>query len=443
MTPFSTIFLEIGLPVLIMLGAERFAVNRFMRTPEQVAWVRRHKWLHPNAISRARYPMGFVSVLLLHMGFPKLCFLFFTFWMITDITDGDIARKCDLHTEEGESIDPFSDKLMYSPMLVYMAWINLLNPVLVGLFLLFDITGQFSRHFIKVKAANLFGKAKTFLVVVLLIVVGLEYIYGPLPLFGRTIQPLMAICTALAFCSTFFKLIPNYWYANILSIMNLICGLAGCWVVLAGHPPVYALGLVFLGQFLDLFDGRAAERWGSTPRGEIFDDVADGTSFGFTVGLIVAVTFAHRSLGALIAVIYLAAVVYRLVRFVREKRREGIAGGVTHFSGLPSPAAALLAGVSCILIPSELINGLTVIIASALMVSRVPYAHFGRTILPRVPKIVRVMVLATFLILLAQGVRRDLYMAPLIMAYASALIYLASPLFWHVDNNPETKLPKR
>ncbi len=443
MTPFSTIFLEIGLPVLIMLGAERFAVSYFMRTPAQVAWVRRHKWLHPNAISRARYPMGFVSVLLLHMGFPKLCFFFFTFWMITDITDGDIARKCDLHTEEGESIDPFSDKLMYSPMLVYMAWINLLNPVLVGLFLLFDITGQFSRHFIKIKAANLFGKAKTFLVVVLLIVVGLEYIYGPLPLFGRTIQPLMAICTALAFCSTFFKLIPNYWYANILSIMNLICGLAGCWVVLAGHPPVYALGLVFLGQFLDLFDGRAAERWGSTPRGEIFDDVADGTSFGFTVGLIVAVTFTHRSLGALIAVIYLAAVVYRLVRFVREKRRDGIAGGVTNFSGLPSPAAALLAGVSCILIPSELINAATVIIASALMVSRVPYAHFGRTILPRVPKIVRVLVLATFLVLLAQGVRRDLYMAPLVMAYASALIYLASPLFWRTGKagaDPESDL---
>jgi CDP-diacylglycerol--serine O-phosphatidyltransferase len=225
--------------------------------------------------------------------------------------------------------------------------------------------------------------------------------------------------------------------------MNLICGLAGCWVVLAGHPPVYALGLVFLGQFLDLFDGRAAERWGSTPRGEIFDDVADGTSFGFTVGLIVAVTFTHRSLGALIAVIYLAAVVYRLVRFVREKRRDGIAGGVTNFSGLPSPAAALLAGVSCILIPSELINAATVIIASALMVSRVPYAHFGRTILPRVPKIVRVLVLATFLVLLAQGVRRDLYMAPLVMAYASALIYLASPLFWRTGKagaDPESDL---
>ena len=36
-----------------------------------------------------------------------------------------------------------SDKLMYSPMLAYMAWRGWLDPVLLGLFLAFDITGQF------------------------------------------------------------------------------------------------------------------------------------------------------------------------------------------------------------------------------------------------------------------------------------------------------------
>ena len=209
MIPYNSILIEIAIPVLLILGLERFAVVRFLRTPQQIAWVRSQSWLHPNAISRARYPMGFLSVMFLHMGYPRLCFLFFTFWMITDITDGDIARKCDLHTEAGESIDPFSDKLMYSPMLVYLAWQGWLDPVLVTLFLVFDITGQVSRRFTKVKAANLFGKAKTFLVVVLLIVVGLVLIYGPLPFLGRTILPLLSICTGLAFCSTTFKLVPN------------------------------------------------------------------------------------------------------------------------------------------------------------------------------------------------------------------------------------------
>ncbi|WP_305041866.1 CDP-alcohol phosphatidyltransferase family protein [Geoalkalibacter sp.] len=430
MTTTTAILLEIGIPVLLMLGAERYAVTRFMRTPQQIAWVRGHWWLHPNAISRARYPMGFVSVLLLHLGYPRLCFLFFTFWMISDITDGEIARRCDLNTEEGETIDPLSDKLMYSPMLVYMAWMGWLSPVLVGFFLLFDITGQASRKFIKVKAANLFGKAKTFLVVVLLIVVGLEWIYGPLPVLGRAIHPLLVFCVGLAFCSTAFKLIPNYWYANILSIMNLVCGLAGCWVVLAGHPPVYALGLVFLGQFLDLFDGRAAERWGSTPKGEVFDDVADGTSFGLTVGLVVGAAFSNLWVGLAIGGLYLAAVVYRLIRFVVEKRKQGILGGVATFSGLPSPAGALLVGTTGVLIPSEPIIALIVILTSFLMVSRVPYAHFGRAILPKIPKIVRVLVLGAFLFLLALGVRRDQYLVPLLISFVAAMAYLLSPLYW-------------
>ena len=430
MTSLIPILLEIALPVLLMLGAERFAVTWFLRTPRQIAWVRRHPWLHPNSISRARYPMGFVSVILLYLGFPRASFLFFTFWMITDITDGDIARKCGLYTEEGETIDPLSDKLMYIPMLAYLAWVGWLDPLLFGLFLAFDVIGQTSRSFIKIKAANLFGKAKTFLVVVLLIVVGLTWIYGPLPLLGRAIQPLLGMCVFLSFCSTAFKLIPNYWYANILSLMNLVCGLAGCWVVLTGRPTVYALGLVFLGQFLDLFDGRAAERWGSTPKGEVFDDVADGTSFGLTTGLVVAASFVHLWAGVVVAGVYVAAVVYRLVRFVIEKRKAGIAGGVFTFSGMPSPAGALLAGTSVLLIPGDMIRGAIVIVTSLLMVSRVPYPHFGRVILPRIPKVVKVLALGSFLFLLALGVRRDQYAVPLLITFTAGLVYLASPLFW-------------
>jgi len=438
MPPYYSILIEIAIPVLLMLGAERYAVFRFLRTPQQIAWVRNHSLLHPNAISRARYPMGFLSVIFLHMGYPRLCFLFFTFWMITDITDGDIARKCDLHTVEGESIDPFSDKMMYFPMLIYMAWRGWLDPVLVSLFLAFDVTGQVSRRFTKVKAANLFGKAKTFLVVVLLIVVGLVWIYGPLPFLARTILPLLGICTGLAFCSTVFKLVPNYWYANILSIMNLLCGLAGCWVVLAGHPLVYALGLVFLGQFLDLFDGRAAERWGSTPQGELFDDVADGTSFGLTTGLIAAASFTHLWAGIVLGGVYVGATVYRLVRFVVEKRKQGVLGGVTTFSGMPSPAAALMVGTTCVLIANDATSGIIITVTALLMISRVPYAHFGRTILPKIPKVVRVLTLGTFLFLLALGVHRDHYTVPLLIAFATAVGYMASPLFWFIAKHRQT-----
>jgi CDP-diacylglycerol--serine O-phosphatidyltransferase len=314
-------------------------------------------------------------------------------------------------------------------MLIYMAWRGWLDPVLVSLFLAFDVTGQISRRFTKVKAANLFGKAKTFLVVVLLIVVGLVLIYGPLPFLGRTIQPLLGICTGLAICSTVFKLVPNYWYANILSIMNLLCGLAGCWVVLTGHPLVYALGLVFLGQFLDLFDGRAAERWGSTPKGELFDDVADGTSFGLTTGLIAAASFSHQWVGIVLACVYVGATVYRLIRFVVEKRKQGILGGVTTFSGMPSPAAALMVGTTCVFIANDVTSGIIIAVTALLMVSRVPYAHFGRSILPKIPKVVRVLVLGVFLFVLALGIHRDHYTVPLLIAFATAVGYMVSPLF--------------
>ncbi len=427
MSPYGEMFREIILPVAALVGLERALVHLFIRTPTQKAWVRRQKFLRPNVISRCRYPMGFVTVALLHVGWPRAAFLFFAFWMTTDLTDGDIARRTGLASSRGATIDPLSDKLMYAPLLVYFAWQGLYDPWLVGLLLLFDAVGQFSRRFIRQKAANLFGKAKTFLVVVLLAVTGLEWIYGPLPL-HRTIRPLLVICTGLAFCSAAFKAIPNYWYANILSLLNLLCGLAGIWVLVTGGDPVYAFALVFLGQFLDLFDGRAAERWGSTPRGEVFDDVADGTSFGATVGLIVAVSFENRWLGFALGAIHMGATVYRLVRFVVEKRRAGVVGGVHEFAGLPSPGGALFAGSACLLLPGDGWKAAVVLAGAALMVSRIPYAHFGRSVLPRIPRIVRVLFLVFFLLLLAYGVRRNEYTAPLAIAFAAAVLYVLSPL---------------
>jgi CDP-diacylglycerol--serine O-phosphatidyltransferase len=185
-----------------------------------------------------------------------------------------------------------------------------------------------------------------------------------------------------------------------------------------------------LGQFLDLFDGRAAERWGSTPQGELFDDVADGTSFGLTAGLIVTASFAQLWVGMLLGGLYVGATVYRLIRFVVDKRKQGILGGVTTFAGLPSPAGALLVGTTCVLVANDLVSGIIVVATALLMISRIPYAHFGRTILPKIPKVVRVLALGAFLFMLALGVHRDNYLAPLLVSFVAALTYLISPLFW-------------
>ena len=42
-------------------------------------------------------------------------------WMVTDLLDGDIARRCDLRTEKGEIIGPLADKLMINLAFVFLA----------------------------------------------------------------------------------------------------------------------------------------------------------------------------------------------------------------------------------------------------------------------------------------------------------------------------------
>jgi CDP-diacylglycerol--serine O-phosphatidyltransferase len=50
--------------------------------------------------------------------------------------------------------------------------------------------------------------------------------------------------------------------------------------------------------------------------------------------------------------------------------------------------------------------------------------------LPKIPKVVRVLVLGAFLFLLALGVHRDQYLAPLLISFIAAVTYGLSPLFW-------------
>ncbi|PLX40738.1 MAG: CDP-diacylglycerol--glycerol-3-phosphate 3-phosphatidyltransferase [Deltaproteobacteria bacterium] len=431
------IFREAAWPVFLMLAIERSLVTFFLNTPKQIEWVRNHWWLHPNAITRYRYPMGVASVLLLHYGYPRVAIWWFAFWMITDLTDGDIARKCGLTSERGASLDPFSDKLMYIPALIYLAWLGELSVLMVSAFVAFDVIGQFTRSFIKNKSANLFGKAKTFLVVCLIVGTTVDMLYGPMP-HARIIDPLMGFCVGLAFCSVVFKIIPNYWYANILSIMNLVCGLSGIVLIFLGYDIIYAFALVFLGQFLDLFDGRAAEKWGSTPKGELFDDVADGTSFGGTIGLLVAFSFDSLLLGVLFGALHLIATAYRLVRFIIRKRAAGVEGGVEWFCGMPSPGGALVTGTACLLIPNEILKGALVVITAFLMVSSVPYPHFGRRLLPKIPRTLMVLVLGAFTILLAFAVKWKDYSAPLTVVFFVALIYLVSPIFIKASSDTST-----
>ncbi|MFQ5560109.1 MAG: CDP-alcohol phosphatidyltransferase family protein [Nitrospinota bacterium] len=409
------LLLETLVPILLLFSAERFSLRMLSGTHERREWVRGTFWLHPNFITRCRYPMGFISIFIYHFS-PLAGVFWFAFWMITDLTDGSIARYFDLHTEEGETLDPFSDKLLYFPPLFYFSWLGLIDIALFFFFLAFDCFGQISRYFIKKKSANLFGKSKTFMAVITLVVIAAKEIYFPYlewrahwTSWGILPNWLLLITVSLAFFSSFFKVVPNYWYANILSLLNLCCGLTGIVLLLLGKPTVVSFGLIFLGQLLDLFDGRAAERWGSTPKGELLDDLADGTSFGGTLAVLIFFSMGETRWAFAVALIHFSATVFRLVRFLKEKRAVGIQGGVELFSGLPAPAAALLTG-SAILLFQDYIALQTgvVLFSSLLMVSRISYIHFGRVILPSIPiypKIFLLMglVVGTLVAMIMQG----------------------------------------
>jgi len=427
------------IPAIFLFALERASLAFLIKAPWGKQWVRSQPWLHPNFISRCRYPMGFVCAGLYHMGhftggsiwfWNHVGIYAFTFWIITDITDGTIARHFDLHTDSGESIDPLSDKLLLFPPLFYFAYLGQIYAWVIALFLVFDMMGQFSRYFIKQKAANLFGKAKTFLTVITIVLLTLQTTYFDGPLWSINVPAITLYgATFLGFFSMFFKVIPNYWYANILSLLNLACGLAGIALVLAFHAPGLGLTAVFVGQFLDLFDGRAADKWGSTPKGELLDDLADGTSFGGTIAILIWFGFGFTILGAILAMVHLVCTVYRLWRFLADKKAQGVETGVTLFSGLPSPAAALIAGTAALLeIPDPAKIGL-ILLSAFLMVSKIPYIHFGRVILPAIPKIFKAILLTSIIVAVMIGFQtgNNQILYWMVLGCASAYMVLGYP----------------
>ncbi len=398
--------------ILLMLLLERLSASYFTRQPWGCAFIRRCPLLHPNAISLIRIPMGTFSVLLISRGWWAAGILWFAFWMITDLTDGTIARNCDLTTEKGKWLDPLSDKCMYFPCLLYLSLGHNIHPevrlnlwgvlVLIGI----DTLGQFSRLFSRKKAANSFGKAKTALVTVLLSTIALYHL-DPLALINSNVLGYMLFsCGLLAFLSVYCKIIPDFWYANTLTFANFLCGLSATWVVCRHNYFTWGFVLIFIGQFFDLFDGRLARKFGSTKRGAFFDDVADATSFGLAVGCVIFRGLSYGDsiipswLAILVAIFYSTCLIYRLYRFLRPTRHypKGI------FQGLPSPAGALLAcsGVLAGMLSSHPLSNiasvLVVLLSSCLMISNIPYRHFGQSLWPAIPVALKLLLMVVLII---------------------------------------------
>lgn len=173
---------------------------------------------------------------------------------------------------------------------------------------------------------------------------------------------------------------------NAITVMALCSGLTS--VVLAMQPSIpgyrtFAIGAIALAAILDSLDGPAARLLHSTSRiGAELDSLSDSISFGVAPALILYIwVMQGHTLGWAACLIYAVCTVLRLARFnsLLDDTPKPWAKGF--FTGIPSPAGALLVMVPMLLhlrFPSVAafdnawVVGLWAVIIGLMMVSRVP-----------------------------------------------------------------------
>ena len=363
-----------------------------------------HQWLlHPNAICYWRTLAAFIGLLLYFaVAWEVLAIFIFTVAAIMDGIDGIVARQCQLGSSWGEWLDPMCDKLTYLPPLILFAYRGIVSVPMIWLLVVVELCGQFMARWILSKlsisgAANNFGKIKAIICFALVIFCALlDANPGDINIGDEV----LLACIVLSVASLVFKFIPNRLYADILSGLNLACGLGSLYMAYQGHF-ASAVCLIIIGQLFDLFDGRMAEKHGGTWCGPYLDDIADFVSFGFAPAYMIILR--GGVLSWLFSLLFLIAVAYRLVRFVTvDKYRSDLPCGV--FNGLPSPAGALLALGFILISPSWLPVWLLWLAAAGsafLMVSHIQFAHFGRILLKKVPRPVFFSLASAIIVILA------------------------------------------
>ena len=354
----------------------------------------RHWYYHPNAICIWRVIIGLAGTLLYFLVEQHdLGILLFTIAAMLDGVDGLVARECDLVTPFGEELDPLCDKLTYLPPVMFFAHWGMLNIIAVWALLIIEASGQFLVRYIIKRftkfsvAANNFGKIKAVLCFALIIYCSLIDGGFKIP---EVADQILYVCIILSISSSVFKTISNRFYADILSLLNLLCGIIGVFLVFQGRY-VYVAIAILAGQIFDLFDGRMAEKHGGTKFGPWLDDIADLVSFGVCPGLLILSKSNYELPSFLFGILYCVAVGFRLWRYLtHDKYDKNLPPGI--FNGLPSPAGAIVVLGACLFWENLWIIWSFTFLASLLLISHIKFVHFGRVILKRIPR--------TFIILL-------------------------------------------
>ncbi len=378
------IFLSLVVSLVVYLG-----LVFGLKTPTGKRHLCEHWYFHPNAICVWRVVIGLSGALLYFLTEQQsLGILLFTLSAVMDGVDGLLARECDLVTPFGEEIDPLCDKLTYLPPMLFFAYTGRLDVNAVWVLVLVETSGQFLFRYIIKRfthfsvAANNFGKIKAVLCFALIIYCALLTDDIGLPNFSNQ---MLYLCIILSISSIAFKLIANRFYADILSLLNLCCGIIGIFFALQMRP-VYAAIAILAGQIFDLFDGRMADKHGGTRFGPWLDDIADLVSFGGCPTFLILLKGNWGILAFGVGIAYFFAVAFRLWRFIaRDKHDATLTPGI--FNGLPSPAGAMVSLGALLFWDNVWIIWAVILLTSYLLVSDIRFVHFGRVILRHFPRI--------------------------------------------------------
>ena len=156
----------------------------------------------PNKLTLLRIVLVPVYLVLLAFGWDILALIVFAAASLTDMLDGQIARRRGLVTNFGKFIDPIADKLLVMSALVILvdsgrmpAWVcivMLAREFIISGFRLVAAGGG------KVIAANMWGKVKTVLQMLVIILYYVLAAFAPADAIGAVSLISMGLCWLVA-----------------------------------------------------------------------------------------------------------------------------------------------------------------------------------------------------------------------------------------------------
>jgi len=201
----------------------------------------------------------------------------------------------------------------------------------------------------------------------------------------------------------------NRMIPNVLTLLALCAGMTAIRFAITGKYEAAVVSIIIAGIF-DGLDGRAARMLKSSSAfGAQLDSLSDFISFGVAPAVLLYIwTLAQlASFGWAVAVFFAICCSLRLARFNSELNLDLPAYAQKFFTGVPAPGGAGIAILPLIVefeYPTGIfrypfVTAVVVVLAAALMVSRIPTLSFKRIRLPHnfvVPTLLGIGIIAAF-----------------------------------------------